>query len=119
MVTFSIIFLAVVELTITNTYNLANQSGLDEDIMDNLLDKLRAGEIDTNIKRTRNNERSNTPREKRMQKSESVAILAEDLLKSIQSDNDVAGESPSTSRSRLAARRNNGSRAALLEEFTV
>ncbi|KAG2196955.1 hypothetical protein INT46_008126 [Mucor plumbeus] len=97
----------------------ANQSGLDEDIMDNLLDKLRAGEIDTNIKRTRNNERSNTPREKRMQKSESVAILAEDLLKSIQSDNDVAGESPSTSRSRLAARRNNGSRAALLEEFTV
>ncbi|KAL9555089.1 hypothetical protein MBANPS3_002512 [Mucor bainieri] len=98
----------------------ANHSGLDEDIMDNLLDKLRAGEIDTNIKRTRNNERSNTSREKRMQKSESVAILAEDLLKSIQSDTDaMAGESPSTSRSRLAARRNNGSRAALLEEFTV
>ncbi|KAL7308771.1 hypothetical protein PS15m_011936 [Mucor circinelloides] len=98
----------------------ANQSGLDEDIMDNLLDKLRAGEIDTNIKRTRNNERSNTSREKRMQKSESVALLAEDLLKSIQSDTDaMAGESPSTSRSRLAARRNNGSRAALLEEFTV
>jgi cytokinesis protein len=100
---------------------IANQSGMDEDknIMDNLLDKLRAGELDTSIKRTRNNERSNTSREKRMQKSESVAILAEDLLKSIQQDTEAAlGESPSATRSRLAARRNNGSQTALLEELS-
>lgn len=94
--------------------------------MDNLLDKLRAGELDTSIKRTRH-ERSNTSREKRMQKSESVAILAEDLLKSIQSDD--GHSTPSLPRSnRLGAsgggrgggRRNNiphsGSRT-LLEEF--
>jgi cytokinesis protein len=91
----------------------------DKNIMDNLLDKLRAGELDTSIKRTRNNERSNTSREKRMQKSESVAILAEDLLKSIQQDTEAAlGDSPSATRSRLAARRNNGSRTALLEELS-
>ncbi|CAO3695753.1 unnamed protein product [Rhizopus microsporus] len=61
--------------------------GVDEDknIMDNLLDKLRAGELDTSLKRSKQ-ERSAASREKRMQKSESVAILAEDLLKSIQSD---------------------------------
>lgn len=53
--------------------------------MDNLLDKLRAGELDTSLKRSKQ-ERSAASREKRMQKSESVAILAEDLLKSIQSD---------------------------------
>lgn len=53
--------------------------------MDNLLDKLRAGELDTSLKRSKQ-ERSATSREKRMQKSESVVILAEDLLKSIQSD---------------------------------
>ena len=88
--------------------------------MDNLLDKLRAGELDTNIKRTRNNERSTaTYREKRMQRSESVAILAEDLLKSIQSDTDAAlSDSPPLSRGRLnGGRRNKGSRLELLEEI--
>lgn len=91
----------------------------DKNIMDNLLDKLRAGELDTSIKRTRNNERSNTSREKRMQKSESVAILAEDLLKSIQQDTESAlGDSPSATRGRLVTRRNNGSRTALLEELS-
>lgn len=102
---------------------LANQSGMDEDkhIMDNLLDKLRAGELDTSVKRTRH-ERSNTTREKRMQKSESVAILAEDLLKSIQLED--GSSTPSVPRSnRLGgARRNNmphsGSRT-LLEEFSM
>jgi hypothetical protein len=97
----------------------------DKNIMDNLLDKLRAGELDTSVKRTRH-ERSNTSREKRMQKSESVAILAEDLLKSIQLDE--ASSTPSLPRSnRLGgggnARRNNnmphsGSTRTLLEEFT-
>ncbi|KAI8095753.1 hypothetical protein BDF21DRAFT_374116 [Thamnidium elegans] len=105
----------------------ANQSGTDDDknIMDNLLDKLRAGDLDTSVKRTRH-ERSNTTREKRMQKSESVAILAEDLLKSIQSD-DGTGLSltPSLPRSnRLgASRRNNlphsGSSKTLLEEISM
>ncbi|KAG1310055.1 hypothetical protein G6F64_004841 [Rhizopus arrhizus] len=59
-----------------------NTSGAEEDknIMDNLLDKLRAGELDTSLKRSKQ-ERSGVSREKRMQKSESVAILAEDLLK--------------------------------------
>lgn len=101
----------------------ANPTGTDEDknIMDNLLDKLRAGELDTGVRKTRH-ERSNTFREKRMQKSESVAILAEDLLKSIQLDD--GHTTPSMPRSnRLAARRNNndiphsGSRSTLLEEF--
>lgn len=106
---------------------LANQSGTDDDknIMDNLLDKLRAGDLDTSVKRTRH-ERTNTSREKRMQKSESVAILAEDLLKSIQSD-DGTGLSltPSLPRSnRLGAnRRNNlphsGSSRTLLEEISM
>ncbi|KAI9254347.1 hypothetical protein EDC94DRAFT_618559 [Helicostylum pulchrum] len=104
-----------------------NQSGTEDDknIMDNLLDKLRAGDLDTSVKRTRH-ERTNTSREKRMQKSESVAILAEDLLKSIQSD-DGTGLSltPSLPRSnRLGAnRRNNlphsGSSRNLLEEISL
>lgn len=101
----------------------ANQSGIDEEdknIMDNLLDKLRAGELDTSVKRGRN-ERSNTSREKRMQKSESVAILAEDLLKSIQLDESASV--PSSGRNnRINTRRNklphSGSRT-LLEEFTM
>lgn len=86
---------------------IANQSGTDEDknIMDNLLDKLRAGELDTSAKRSRH-ERSNTIREKRMQKSESVVLLAEDLLKSIQLED--GHNTPSAPRSnRLGARRNN------------
>lgn len=88
--------------------------------MDNLLDKLRAGELDTSVKRGRN-ERSNTSREKRMQKSESVAILAEDLLKSIQLDESASAPS-STRNNRINARRNklphSGSRT-LLEEFSM
>jgi cytokinesis protein len=82
--------------------------------MDNLLDKLRAGDIETNVKRTRNLERTNTSREKRMQKSESIALLAEDLLKSIQSDGE---DSPSMQRSILGAIKSSGSRLALVQEF--
>lgn len=84
--------------------------------MDDLLDKLRAGEIDTNVKRTRNHERTNTTREKRMPKSESIVLLAEDLLKSIQSDNE---DSPSMQRTKLGFNKNSGSRLALVEEFAV
>lgn len=118
------IYRSDIDQLLTNL-SIDNQSGADDDknIMDNLLDKLRAGDLDTSVKRTRH-ERSNTFREKRMQKSESVAILAEDLLKSIQSD-DAHSTSPSLPRSnRLgAARRNNlphsGSTRALLEEFSM
>jgi cytokinesis protein len=81
--------------------------------MDNLLDKLRAGELDTSLKRSKQ-ERSGVSREKRMQKSESVAILAEDLLKSIQTEEG----SPSLPRNSNRIRRNNG-KDAILEEFVA
>lgn len=88
--------------------------------MDNLLDKLRAGELDTSVKRSRH-ERSNTTREKRMQKSESVVLLAEDLLKSIQLEDGSA--TPTVPRgNRLGARRNNlpqSGSMTLLEEFSM
>jgi cytokinesis protein len=76
-----------------------DNNGNDEDknIMDNLLDKLRAGELDTNTKRR--GERS-AARQARMQRSESVALQAEDLLKSIQTDD---SSSPFVPRSRLLA----------------
>jgi cytokinesis protein len=80
--------------------------------MDNLLDKLRAGEIDTNKKRNRN-AKSMISREKRMQKSESVAILAEDLLRSIQSESDDR----STRRRTRLARRQKASPLGLIEEY--
>ena len=97
------------------SFFLANPSGAEEDknIMDNLLDKLRAGELDTSLKRSKQ-ERSGVSREKRMQKSESVAILAEDLLKSIQTEEG----SPSLPRNSNRIRRNNG-KDAILEEFVA
>lgn len=74
------------------------QQGEDEDkhIMDNLLERLRAGEMETSTKRRDRQTRS--PRERRMQRSESVAVMAEDLLKSIQTDEDT----PRMPRARLA-----------------
>ncbi|CDS04805.1 hypothetical protein LRAMOSA07335 [Lichtheimia ramosa] len=63
----------------------------EKNLMDNLLDRLRAGDLDTGNKRTRG-----AARERRMQRSESVAVMAEDLLKSIQTDQD----SPPVPRSR-------------------
>lgn len=94
-----------------------NQSGSEEDknLMDNLLDKLRAGEIDTTKKRNRNNAKSMISREKRMQKSESVAILAEDLLRSIQSDTE---DRSSRRRTRLGGvRKHKPSPLGLIEEY--
>lgn len=94
-----------------------NQSGLEEDknLMDNLIDKLRAGEIDTNKKRNRNTAKSMISREKRKQKSESVAILAEDLLRSIQSESD---DRSSRRRTRLGARKQHKASAlGLIEEY--
>jgi cytokinesis protein len=78
--------------------------------MDNLLDKLRAGDLDTSVKRNRN-ERSvqNSSRQKRIQRSESVALLAEDLLKSIQTEEGT----PTLPRSNRMTRKNNGSKALL------
>lgn len=93
---------------------LANPSGTeDKNIMDNLLDKLRAGEMDTSVKRSKQ-ERSGASREKRMQKSESVSLLAEDLLKSMQTDEG----SPLSSRSSNRVRKSN-EKDKLLEEFVV
>ncbi|KAI7867438.1 hypothetical protein BDF14DRAFT_1968074 [Spinellus fusiger] len=64
----------------------ASEQGVEEkNIMDNLLDKLRAGEMETSSKRR--NERFNG-RERRIQRSESVVLMAEDLLKSIQTDDE-------------------------------
>ncbi|KAI9259027.1 hypothetical protein BDA99DRAFT_484089 [Phascolomyces articulosus] len=57
----------------------------EKNIMDNLLDRLRAGDLDTSTKRR--GERS-AARERRIQRSESVAVMAEDLLRSIQTDPD-------------------------------
>ncbi|KAG1453587.1 hypothetical protein G6F56_007531 [Rhizopus delemar] len=91
-----------------------NPSGTeDKNIMDNLLDKLRAGEMDTSVKRSKQ-ERSGASREKRMQKSESVSLLAEDLLKSMQTDEG----SPLSSRSSNRVRKSN-EKDKLLEEFVV
>ncbi|KAG0169559.1 hypothetical protein DFQ28_004162 [Apophysomyces sp. BC1034] len=83
-------------------------SGTDEDknIMDNLLDKLRAGELDTSMKR-----RNERPNNRRMQRSESVAIMAEDLLKSIQTDE----ETPKMPRSRLIPRERKRSHGVIEE----
>ncbi|KAI9476486.1 MAG: hypothetical protein EXX96DRAFT_485807 [Benjaminiella poitrasii] len=91
----------------------------EKNIMDNLLDKLREGDIDTSSRRKRDHERSTTPREKRLQRSESVVILAENLLKSIQSESE--GESPTLSRgsNRSGSRQHIESPTALLEEFSV
>lgn len=66
--------------------------------MDNLLDRLRAGELETGTKRR--HERATT-RERRLQRSESVAVMAEDLLKSIQKD----GDTPPLPRSRKTERK--------------
>lgn len=69
--------------------------------MDNLLDRLRAGDLDTNSKRR--GDRS-AGRERRLHRSESVAVMAEDLLKSIQTDED----SPPLPRSRATDRKKFG-----------
>ncbi|ORZ05858.1 hypothetical protein BCR42DRAFT_427913 [Absidia repens] len=79
-----------------DTSNVENSNNDDDkNIMDNLLDRLRAGEMETNTKR-----RGERSAARRQQRVESVAIQAEDLLKSIQTD-----ESSSTiiPRSRLLA----------------
>ena len=63
-------------------------AGTDEDknIMDNLLDRLRAGDLDTSNTKRRGERIA--ARERRLQRSESVAVMAEDLLRSIQTDSD-------------------------------
>ncbi|KAI8145922.1 hypothetical protein BJV82DRAFT_535287 [Fennellomyces sp. T-0311] len=70
-----------------DTSDESGSAGTEEEknIMDNLLDRLRAGDLDTGTKRR--GERGNA-RERRLQRSESVAVMAEDLLRSIQTDQD-------------------------------
>ncbi|CAO3595395.1 unnamed protein product [Absidia cylindrospora] len=79
-----------------DTSNVENSNNDDDkNIMDNLLDRLRAGEMETNTKR-----RGERSAARRQQRIESVAIQAEDLLKSIQTDESSSSIIP---RSRLLA----------------
>lgn len=71
-----------------------------KDIMDNLLLKLRSGELTSAAKRrSGNSRRVSLRRERRRTRSESVAMRAEDLLKHIQSEeeNNPVPALPSTS----------------------
>ncbi|KAG2183787.1 hypothetical protein INT43_006798 [Umbelopsis isabellina] len=74
----------------------AGATGKEDDkyLMDNLLDKLRAGDLDAGSRRRgdRNRRRANT---NKISRSESVSRLAEDLLKDIQKD-DSPSKSPDT-----------------------
>ncbi|KAJ2959693.1 hypothetical protein NQZ79_g4808 [Umbelopsis isabellina] len=74
----------------------AGATGKEDDkyLMDNLLDKLRAGDLDTGSRRRgdRGRRRANT---NKISRSESVSKLAEDLLKDIQKD-DTSSKSPDT-----------------------
>lgn len=83
---------------------LLSAANSDEDkyIMDNLLEKLRAGELATNTKK-RTAKRRESIRERRLLRSDSVVIKAEDLLKYIQNEEEsaaVASPRPPRVRSR-------------------
>jgi hypothetical protein len=84
---------------------LAN-SDEDKYIMDNLLEKLRAGELATNTKK-RTAKRRESIRERRLLRSDSVVIKAEDLLKYIQNEEEnaaaAAPRQPRTRSRRLTA----------------
>jgi hypothetical protein len=69
------------------TFKPAAATGKEDDkyLMDNLLDKLRSGDLDTASRRR--GDRSARRRDpSKLPRSESVAKLAEDLLKDIQSE---------------------------------
>lgn len=74
--------------------------------MDNLLEKLRAGELATNTKK-RTAKRRESIRERRLLRSDSVVIKAEDLLKYIQNEEEntaaAAPRQPRTRSRRLTA----------------
>jgi cytokinesis protein len=74
----------------------AGATGKEDDkyLMDNLLDKLRAGDLDTGSRRRgdRGRRRANT---NKITRSESVSKLAEDLLKDIQKD-ETSSKTPDT-----------------------
>ncbi|OZJ02756.1 hypothetical protein BZG36_03344 [Bifiguratus adelaidae] len=79
--------------------DISDQDRQDEDdkyIMDNLLEKLRAGEVEANTKKRE----ARSIRERRIGRSDSVVLKAEDLLKDIQKDDD----SPPRSRDGREAR---------------
>jgi hypothetical protein len=67
--------------------------------MDNLLEKLRAGELATNTKK-RTAKRRESIRERRLLRSDSVVIKAEDLLKYIQNEEENATAAPRQPRTR-------------------
>lgn len=75
--------------------------------MDNLLLKLRAGELTSAVKRRNSSRRSSMAarREWRRTRSESVAIRAEDLLKHIQNEQEETTTQPTGTRSRSGSRR--------------
>lgn len=75
--------------------------------MDNLLLKLRAGELTSAAKRRSSSRRSSIAarREWRRTRSESVAIRAEDLLKHIQSEQEEPTPPSTGTRSRSGSRR--------------
>lgn len=70
----------------------------DKDIMDNLLEKLRSGEMGTTQQRR---SRRISMRERRRTRAESMVVRAEDLLRHIQNEE----EAPPLPRSRRSSRR--------------
>lgn len=83
--------------------------------MDNLLEKLRAGELAANTKK-RTAKRRESIRERRLVRSDSVVIKAEDLLKYIQNEEESSSSTPRPPRTR--SRRLNSSRLRRLTSQT-
>lgn len=76
----------------------ASENQDDKDIMDNLLEKLRAGEMAATSHRK---SRRISTRERRRTRAESMVVKAEDLLRHIQSEE----EAPPLPRARSGSRR--------------
>jgi hypothetical protein len=84
--------------------------------MDNLLEKLRAGELAANTKK-RTAKRRESIRERRLLRSDSVVIKAEDLLKYIQNEEETSLAAPRPPRTR-SRRLNSSSRLRRLTSQT-
>ncbi|CAO3587923.1 unnamed protein product [Absidia cylindrospora] len=102
----------------THVIEAVSENLEDKHIMDNLLERLRAGEMAT---ATKQRGRRNTIRDRRRTKTESVVIKAEDLLKHMQ--NEMETPPPTQPKSRNGSKRLASSqrmeRMSSLKEETV
>lgn len=98
--------------------DMVSENQEDKHIMDNLLERLRSGEMAT---ATKQRSRRNTLRERRRTRSESVMIKAEDLLKHMQNEAETsANQQRSRSNSkRLASSERMRRLASLAEEMAM